>query len=337
MLLGQLDAIDEADFHDNVKFIDQDVSATAGLARYFATKNQLLLSPPRGAESPVPTVTEGNEQDGTVRIDGQSMTLNTLTHDLDATGGVSTRTLPAKTKSASARSPAFFEEGKEVDGTAATVHYLSDAKRASYHGTAGAPAVVWQDQNVIKATDVEVEQDSGNLRASGDVDSTFLLDSSSKGSPAGKPNDKPSKNTARAATMVYRDADRRAVYTGLTEKPATLQSSDGSVVTGLEITLELATQERSLRRMIAKTGVYAEFEGGRAASGDSLTYDATTDAYTLTGKPAKVKVPQSEPNTTSCTLHRGTLLNFSLAGGVTGEGGGALVTQVRIGCAESIK
>jgi lipopolysaccharide export system protein LptA len=341
VLKGQLDAIDEAVFRDDVIFKDDDVSATAGQARYFATKDQLWLAPADTDPKQSPSVTEGNPQDGTIRIDGPSIKLNMETHDLDATGNVSTRMLPSKTGSSGGHSPALFEAGQEIDGTAPTLHYVSATRRAKYTGAAGVAALVWQDRNVVKADEVEFEQDSGNLSASGHVKTTFLLD---KAPAAGTAATRPQasqlvENSASAKTMVYGDADRHATYTGDADSPATAQGPDGTIY-ATRIDLYLAKEQRSLDRMTAKTSVYAQFEGQREAKGDGLTYDAATEKYVLTGvgSPASLKAREGDAkDTTNCTLFRGAALTFMRSGGLTGTAGGALVRQDPIPCATSIK
>jgi lipopolysaccharide export system protein LptA len=329
-LAGQLDAIEEAEFLQQVSFTDGDVKAVAERATYFATKGDLHLGPSDKPGQGHPQVVEGN-----VTVSGRAVRLNTATHDLEAEGEANTSMVPA-TEAGANHAPGLFEPGKLVLGTAPQLSYSNETQRATYVGTTAAPARVWQDQtqNVVTAGTIVLEQGTGNLTATGNVHSTFLLDSgggtdASKASPAA-----PAATVASGKLMHYVDDERKASYVGDPGTPASLKGPDGAI-TAQMVDVYLARAERSLDHVVADGGVhYLQAVGGRDARGDHMTYDAKADQYTMRGRPAQAKLPSNDGK--GCSLHTGTDLTFTPSGAMTASAHGANVTEREWPCADPV-
>src|SRR5262249_40969234 len=158
--------------------------------------------------------------------------------------------------------------------------------------TADQPARVWQNenQNDVRADTIVVEQASNNLHATGHVTSTFQTDPKpskpgAKGQAASgnDPASGPSVYHAKAAELVYTDADRRAHYVGGSEI-ASLSGPNGTT-TAKTIDVFLAQASRNVDHMVADGSVHLTADTNREGTGDHLTYAASSDEYHLTGAP----------------------------------------------------
>jgi hypothetical protein len=228
------------------------------------------------------------------------------------------------------KTPALFDAGQPVYGTGVALKYVNETKVATFAGQDAAnPARVYQSdgKNTITATErIELEQETGNLHAIGQVRSGFELDEASsegsRGTPAAeKPpptgrgakdaqaTAKPSKTSVTAKEMTYVDAKREAAYLGEPAKPVTLSGPDGDVE-AQQITLTLAKDERALKMLDASGTMWAKFEGGRETIGDRLQYDPSTETHVITGKPMYFKNVQVDSGKKSCSLERSTELHY---------------------------
>ncbi len=285
-LLGGLEAIDQAEFLDEVDFHDGDVHATADRAEYLVKDGELRLFPAARTARRLPHV-----EDTRVSVDADAITLRTETHDLTAEGAVKTRMLPSASDASEDRPPALFESGKTVWGIAARLEYASAARTAHYTGSPTARARVWQDNNRIDADDIRVEDQTGNLHAAGHVESLLLL--SDPPSEAGQPAPAPTPRRANGAEMTYVDDQRLATYLGAAEAPASLAGADGTV-TARQIQIYLAREQRSIDRVESDADVFVQLNDGGEAIGDHLTYRSAADQYVLRGSPAQVKIKQAD-------------------------------------------
>jgi hypothetical protein len=229
---------------------------------------------------------------------------------------------------------------------------VSASKSASFAGDATNPANVYQTdgKNKIRATQrIDVQQESGNLKASGDVESVFLLESSSVDEPADtKAAPKAGRSGAdtgsgstvvKAREMTYVDADRRAIYSGDAARPSSLKGPDADM-TGRTIVMTLQKTARALQTLEATGDVFAKFDGGREALGDKLVYDAVTKEHVITGKPMYFKNVQNDSGQNSCSLEKSTELHYEGKGQTIDEPGSApkaLRTSVKMPCDKPLK
>ncbi len=320
-LKGQLGAIQKSEFRQNVSFKDGNMRAGADSAVHDEAAGTLVLTPAKGAKSG-PWV-----DDGSVRVDALWIQVELANHNLRAKDKVTTKMTPGKSTEGDTKTPALFEPGQPVYGTGAALKYVNATKSATFVGQDAAnPARVYQSdgRNTIAAVErIDVEQDTGNLHALGQVKSSFELDDPSNDAPRGNPAPskappsargpntpaKPSKTVVSAKEMNYVDANRQAVYLGEAGKPVALTGPDGDVE-AQQITLTLAKDERALKTLDASGTMAAKFEGGRETIGDRLQYDPATETHVITGKPMYFKNVQIDSGKKSCSLETSTELHY---------------------------
>jgi lipopolysaccharide export system protein LptA len=282
-LKGRLDAIEAAEFRQNVEFVDGTMKARADLAEYKETQGLLILR--QGARAPkrIPNVT-----DTKVQVDGNVIEINTTSHDLKATGTVRTLTLPDPDASGK-RSGGLFNDKEPIRGLAETFAYTNTSGKAVYTGTAAALARLFQGRSEVFGDEIRLDDASQNLDATGHVSTTFEMTVQSGQSTAAKP----SEYHVTANVFHYDDAKRTATYEGQ-DAPVVMKSTDGETV-GRLIRLLLAKEGRSLEQMHVEGGkekFFAQMPGGYEATGEILDYDVPTDVYVLSGKPVLVKSPR---------------------------------------------
>lgn len=333
---GQLGAIEKAQFRRNVVFKDGNMTARdADLAEHDEKLGILILTPPTGKLATV--------DDGTVNVQAEWIQVALNTHDLRAKGRI--RVVMAQGKSASGaqtHTPALFDAAKPIRGVATNLKYTAASREAVFVGTPQAAARVYQTEgagtaneeikNYITAANIQVNQDSGNLTAEGQVDSHFLLERMGeagrrgaapkaapakaapvKGSPAkgavAEPAPRNPETVVKAAQMVYVDAERKVVYTGSATTLVVLDGPDDDIE-AKEIVLTLAPTERALKTLVATGTMAAKFEGGREAVGHRMVYDAVTETHVITGTPMYFKNAQNDGGTRSCSLEQSTELHY---------------------------
>jgi lipopolysaccharide export system protein LptA len=324
ILDGQLDAIREADFRGTVVFTNGDVRADADTAAYNAITSHLVLRPANNSKR-VPHVVDED-----ITVDAQLIDLDTNANDLKADGNVKTTSTQQEPQGSTA--PSLFQAGKPVYGSSDALTYASAKGSATYVGTAGAQAVLQQESSRVAADTITVENSTRNMNASGTVTSKFLIAPPPKAGEEGKPATPSAvqQYQMNGDTMKYVDDTRVATYTG---KPAVMKSTDGTIE-GIQLDITLAKDSNTLQHLVADGTVFASLPGSRDASGTHLIYEASTDAYTLTGtaaRPARVKVPNT--NRPDCAKSFGVKLVFPRGGGsVTGE-----ESTTNVPCTESIR
>jgi lipopolysaccharide export system protein LptA len=292
---GELEAIEQAEFRQNVVFVDGDVKGDGDLGMYDARgKGKLTLKRGGGAAARLPRVT-----DGSFVVDAENIDVALDTHDLAAKGAVDTIANPSKKKPEEKKAPGLFEEGEPVRGEAAELVYTSQTGRAVYTGSAKEQANLRQTSGHIFADWIAVEDSTRNLEAKGKVSQKFRA--SARPSPPGSAPKKPTDQTVTANSLVYEDAARKATYLG-----AVTMKNDEGVTEGEKLTLFLAKEERSIERLEVEgpgDNVFAEMSGGYEVRGDRLDYEAATDIYHVVGKPVLVKSPSKDRS--GCVISRG--------------------------------
>jgi lipopolysaccharide export system protein LptA len=319
---GGLGAIQSAEFQKTVRFGDGVVTAEAEAATYDAVKDRLVL---RTADRVRPTV-----RDARVRLDADLFDISTKTHDMRATGGVETETLPdpAPAKGKEKQAAAVFDRSRPVRGSAPEVTYASSTSKAIYKAGSGRQAKVWQDTNVVTADEITVDDTTQNLSARRRVDT--VLEMSAVGA---KPDAKPTLYRIKSDEADFDQTARLATFRGKkVDFQGTDQKADGQM-----LEFRLAAESRTIDGFTFTGDVFATLPEGREALGDRLTYDAAKATYTLTGagRLALAKLP-AEPGSPSCSLTKGTALEFDDRG-VRSAGNGAVTTQVQMPCSTNLR
>lgn len=300
-LKGQLDAIDQAEFRDSVTFVDGEVKGTADVAVYRTVNGDLQLRQADGSPR------AAHVENGTsLIVDARAVDVNVTTQDLDARGTVRTDMRQAASAS-SGRSSALFEKDKPVNGVSAELHYTKESGEARFVGSTAELARLRQEQNTVDGIEIVIWEKTQNLKATGSVDSRFLLADTPQGRGAAK------TQTYRVTSdaLDYNDAARTATYVADKSKPdarARLESTEGQT-SARTIVLTLASVGRSVEKITARDAVDATLEGGRRAWGDLLIYDAPTEDYTLMGKPAIAILPSADG--VGCEKHTGQKFIFN--------------------------
>jgi lipopolysaccharide export system protein LptA len=297
-ILGQLDAIDEARFEQNVKFNDGDISGNADVGIYRAAKAELELQPLARNPRFTPHVS-----DGSVTVDAKEVVIVNLdTNDIVARRDVSTVSVGRSNGPAGKPDrSAIFNSTDKLYGSGAAFWYAAGGREARYQGTAAAPARLTQGQDsVVSADEITFSDESQNLTAKGRVSTSFLMSGSGDAAPK--------QHRATADTMQYVDATRTATYVG---DPAVLTSADGET-RAKKLVLELAAESKSLRQMTGTTNVRMTLVEGRLAESESLLYDAVKDVYILQGKPLSLFTRDSDGR---CTVQTASYTKFDGAVG----------------------
>lgn len=296
---GQLDAVESAQFQQNVKFVDGEVSGDADIGDYAAASGRLTLRPGR-VPGRYPYVTSGR-----VTVDAREfIEVDLETENLHARGEVKTVSAaePGAGRGrgrAAAETNGLFNSGETMLGFGAEFWYDGAAGRVRYRGTEKAKARVTQGDTEVSATSVDLSDETQDLTASGGVDSTFVARS---GKTAGAA---PQKYRVQADVLEYRDKARTATYTG---RPVVLTAPD-AVTRAQTMVLTLAAEGRTLERLDARSDVHATMPKGREALADSLLYEAGLDRYTLRGSRGRnlvLRVEGDKPG--ACSESRGLMV-----------------------------
>jgi lipopolysaccharide export system protein LptA len=305
VLDGDLDAVRQADFRQNVVFTSGTTSAKADRAQYDAPKSMLLLCPQVNSCKATPHV-----EDDSVDVYAAAIDLSLDTSDLSARGDVKA-TMKGGNRAGGGRASALFDDSQPIRGFGSELHYTSASKRAKYLGGPAAQARVVQNESQILGDEIELDETTGNLTATGQVRSTFRLDDAATTTPAGTKTGsaQPTLYRVNGDVLVYDDATRLATYTGA---PANLKSADADV-TAATIAIRIAQESRTVEAFDASGDVFATLDGGREARGRTLAYVASTTIYALTGAPLKLKVPNEDGS--GCVLFEGTYAEYNRTSG----------------------
>ena len=302
---GQIDAIESAQFEQNVVFKQGQTTAAADQATYREKAGLLEL---RRAGQGGKQSTVDQEQ---LSVGARDIDLTTASENLEARGEVRTRMERDKERAAKA-SGSLFAGTDAIIGASDRLEYRRDSGRATYTGSAKSPASLSQGETSVRGETVVFVESTNQLSARGKVESTLQMAPTEAEAKAGKLK----AYEVRAETLQYDDAKRVAVYEGL---PAALKTVDGDIEGGT-LTFELAEASRTLKTMRATGIAYARLAGGYEAVGDTLEYDAATEVYTLrstrAGSLARVKAPKKTepgaPVSEACTLSESTTIEFNV-------------------------
>jgi lipopolysaccharide export system protein LptA len=292
------DAVSGAVFQGQVKFEEQGLTASAAEARYEPGKGVLRL---KGADQGGgPRVADDKQ----ISIEANSIDVTLEGRKMIASGDVKT-VLQGQSKT-----PGLLKQGQPANVSAAELQYEGVAGRALYTGN----AQLWQGDTAIRGDTVTIDQENGNLSATGNARSTLVF--GGEGS-IGRAEDIRYEDASRQVTYVGRKPQLTGATTGNTAQepapdsaapkpvekaaPAQLSGPQGNL-TAHRIVVHLAKSESRMERLEAFDDISLRLDT-RLATSSRVTYFAEDERYVLTGTPAvPVKVVDSCRETIGQTL-----------------------------------
>ena len=262
------DGLRNAFFSGGISFKERGFEAGATEARYQPGKGILNLS---GTGSSPSFVT-----DDQIHVDAREIDVTLESHGMGARGDVRT-SLSAKSASAKDRErgrlPGLLKEGQAASVNADRLDYRGGNGRAEYTGT----ATLVQGDTAIRGDRIVLDQQKGDLVASGSARSTLMLSTG--------------RTDGRADEIRYEEAARTVTYSAGDVAPtiglgggvplAQVSGPDGDL-RAERIEIVLAREENGVERLEAYTRVTMVI-GARTATGSRLTYHAREERYVMSG------------------------------------------------------
>lgn len=336
--------IEQADFHTNVHFTNgTDTTADAPTAVYVIAADRLDLSPEAGDGGRGPHVSDGrvtvDARNIHMTLGAQIMKADTTVRSLmqqakDQKAGSRGPTAPPEPGSVQpVRVPSMLKQDKPVNVKSNRLDYDASKSVAVYSGN----VTLWQEQKdgtTIQAATITLEDKTGNLHATTNVQSVMTLQEAPSDAHASTPARSPEPTTTKADDLVYLDAKHQATYTGKVH----MSGPDGDV-TADKIDLFMTEDGGELERAEAMSQSCTEDpvndcvvsrQQNHRAFGTHLTYVARDGLYTMVGSPVRM-YDDTAPN---CKLTKATTLTFDRDGNrSTASGNGTAGQQtVSIAC-----
>jgi lipopolysaccharide export system protein LptA len=295
-------AIDEARFVHAVQFEDGTLAALAAAGRYDTAKGSLELT---GSEPGFLTPRTVNDR---IAVDATRIDIVLDGPQVDAAGTVKSTLQPAKasghdpgsapaTGSSDPKLPSMLKQDQPVTVLADKLRYDGKSSMATYTGSAR----LFQVDTTIKGDLMVIDEQKGDLGASGHVMTTTIRDATKEGGNPKDPKDPkdpkkpqdakdPDKKPDRQQTigtstdMAYVDATRTLIYTGV----AHLVGPAGDL-SAERIDLFLNPSGDDVDRAegyAAPDKTLTLHETNRTTTGARLTYTAANETYVVTGLPA---------------------------------------------------
>ena len=291
------DAVSSAVFLGEVKFAEQGLTASAAEARYEPTKGVLRL--------------KGADQGGGPRVADNQISIEADAVDVTLEGRKMIASGNVKTVLQSqAKTPGLLKQGQPANVSAAELQYEGVPGRALYKGG----AQLWQGDTAIRGDAITIDQENGNLAASGNARSTLVFGAESS---IGRAEEIRYENASRQLTYVGRKVTPTKAVAGNTgqppaaagnvpaaaEKPTLAQlSGPQGDLTAQRIVVHLARSESRMERLEAFDDISLRLDT-RVATSSRVTYFAEDERYVLTGTPAvPVKVVEGCRETIGQTL-----------------------------------
>jgi lipopolysaccharide export system protein LptA len=281
------DGLRNAFFSGGVSFKEKGFEAAAAEARYQPGMGILNLS---GTGGPRPFVT-----DDQIHVEAREIDVTLESHGMEARGNVRT-TLSGKSSTAKdgGRLPGLLKEGQAASVNAEQLDYKGANGRAEYIGMA---TLVQGDTTAIRGERIILDQQKGDLVASGSARSSMMLD---KGRTEGRANE-----------IRYDEAARTVTYSAGAVAPTSGQAASVPLaqVSGPDgdlraerIEIVLAREENGVDRLEAYNRV-TMVVGARTATGTRLTYHASEERYVISSTGVTpVSIRESCQETTGRTL-----------------------------------
>jgi lipopolysaccharide export system protein LptA len=295
--------VEDARFSGNTRFEEGNLRASAANGRYVVGNGLLELTGSEGPRDP-------RVQTERITVDAKRIDLTFDGPMLVAKGEVRSVMMPARdTRPDAARTaaqaspstpagqdrtvPGMLKDDQPVYVTGATLDY--DGKRSFATYTGGSR--LWQGTDtVIQGETIVLDEHSGDLKASGSVRSTFVLEQTDQKTQ--QPTKVPSIATSK--DLHYEDALRRATYT--TDAHVTGPQGDCHAD---RIELYFIEGGGSLERAEAYRSVKLVTEA-RTSTGDRMTYFAADERYVMVGAPVKIVEECRETTAKTLTFWRST-------------------------------
>ena len=275
---GGFASFDKATFTGGTTFKEQGRQASAPEATYDPADGRLLLVAPAAGAA------------GLARIDEEAVTVEAQRIDAKFGGDIRAEgevrsilkgTTPARRDSAAPGSeasgfhrPAMLKGDRPVNVAARTLVYERQIGRATYEGD----AKLWQEETSVQASRIVLDEQRGNLLASGRVRSTLRLESVNE-----KTGQKEYQTTfIGAEDLVYDDQGRKATYT----TDARMNAPEGDV-RGKKLELFLSPAADTLERAEAYEDVSLR-SGNRSSFGARMSYFAADQRYVVSGSPVRI-------------------------------------------------
>ena len=282
------DGLRNAFFSGGVSFKERGFEAGAAEARYQPGRGILNLS---GSGNPRPFVT-----DDQIHVEAREIDVTLEGHGMEARGNVRT-SLSGKSSTAKDRDggrlPGLLKEGQAASVNSEQLDYQGGNGRAEYTGM----ATLVQGDTAIRGDRIVLDQQKGDLVASGSARSTLMLDTG--------------RTDGRANEIRYDEAARTVTYSAGAVAPTSGQGPSVPLaqVTGPDgdlraerVEIVLARTENGVDRLEAYNRVTTVI-GARTGTGDRMTYHAREERYVLSGAgvtPVSIREKCSE--TTGRTL-----------------------------------
>jgi LPS export ABC transporter protein LptC len=313
-------AIEEARFAGSTRFEEGNLRASAADGRYRIGDGLLELSGSEGTRDP-------RVQDERITVDAKSINLTFAGPALVATAEVRSVMQPAAEKPRTALTrdtapavasrpaqraardprgpvrgaapvsqertvPGMLKDDEPVYVTGAALDY--DGARAFATYTGGAR--LWQGDTTIQGDTIVLDERSGDLKASGAVRSTFVLE---------QLDEKTQQKTkvpsiASAKDLHYEDALRRATYT----TDAHVNGPQGDCRAD-RIEMYFVEGGGALERAEAYRDVKL-LTDARTSTGDRMTYFAADERYIMVGAPVRIVEECRETTAKTLTFWRST-------------------------------
>jgi LPS export ABC transporter protein LptC len=295
-------AIEEARFAGATRFEEGDLRASAADGRYRVTNGMLELTGAEGTRDP-------RVQDERITVDAKRIDLTFEGPVLKATTDVRSVMQPARDASATDDKtrpagrpasgappertvPGMLKDDQPVYVTGAALDYDGARSFATYTGGAR----LWQGDTTIQGDTIVLDEQSGDLKSSGSVRSTFVLEQTDEKTQGTKKV----PSIASAKDLHYEDALHRATYT----TDAHVNGPQGDC-RAEKIELYFVEGGGSLERAEAYRTVKLVTDA-RTSTGDRMTYFAADERYIMVGAPVRVIEECRETTAKTLTFWRST-------------------------------
>lgn len=299
---GSLDQIERATFEGTVTVKDADRTAAAPRMIYRTGSGDITLS----AEG-TSVFARVDDPQGSV----QARLINLVSEDDQVLAETDVRSVIKGGTGKERRRPALFEAEAPVNVTAARLERSGAA--ATYSGD----AQLWQGATSIKSQTLVLDEDSGNLTATGTVRTVLDLEDADPQTGAATRT----MTTGTADRLVYTDTERQAVFTG---QARLVNPRDGDLRAS-RIELFLLEDGRRIERLEAYEAVTLRTPV-KHGNGARLSYFPPDGRYVMAGTP--VTVVEQLPNECRETTGR-TLTFYRDSDTITVDGNQSTRTQTR--------
>ena len=280
--------ITRAVFLGNTTFEERELAASAAEATYVPKGGGLRL---RGKDARgTPRIA-----DHRITVDAPSIDVALDTRRIDAAGGVKAALRPGgargKAPGPATRLPGLLRQDEQASVTAESLSYAAASGSALFSGSAR----LWQGDTEVGAQSIDMQQETGDLVATGAARSTIVFETGA--------------STGRAHEIRYIDSARLITYiagktgSGAAGDLAQLNGPQGDLH-ARRIEVRLAA-ERRMDQIDARGEVTALVDM-RTVKGAALVYRAGDESYHVTGtRTAPVVVEEA------CKVMRGRELTYS--------------------------